>query len=623
MDYHAGKYDVAVIGAGHAGIEAALAAARLGAKTACFTINLDAVGNLPCNPSIGGTAKGCLVREIDALGGEMAKAADETCIQFRLLNRGKGPAVQSPRAQADRKAYQARMKRALENQPNLELKQAEIIEIVAKNGKIVALKSSLGAVFEVGAVVIASGTFLGGRIIIGDWSREGGPDGMFATTALAGSLTALGVGLRRFKTGTPPRVNVRSLDLAAMEIQEGERDLAPFSFATETIPKSVAACYLTYTNAETHRIIRENLHRSPLFSGDIVGVGPRYCPSIEDKVVRFADKERHPVFVEPTGLGTGEMYLQGLSSSLPEDVQNEIVRSIRGLERAEIMRPAYAIEYDCADPLEFSAALNHKKIGGLYGAGQFLGTSGYEEAAALGLVAGANAARETLGLPPVTIARHEGYVGVLIDDLVTKGTNEPYRMMTSRSEYRLILRQDNADSRLSRIGCKIGLVTPEMVAITENKYKQVEAEIARLRAVTVHLSPELNAFLEQNGTSPVETGVRLYELIKRPQLGYFKTAPLDSERPKLHRDIAEQVEIAVKYEGYIRRQEAQARDFERQENRKLAVDLDYSVVPNLRTEARLKLAAVRPQSLGQAGRISGVNPADIAALMIYLEAKGG
>ena len=533
MNYIAKEYDLCVIGAGHAGIEAALAAARLGVKTVCFTINLDAVGNMPCNPSIGGTAKGCLVREIDALGGEMARAADETCIQFRMLNRGKGPAVQSPRAQADRRAYQARMKRAMEEQQNLDLKQAEVVDIKTENGAVSSIVTAVGAEYKVKAVVIASGTYLGGRIIVGEYTREGGPDGMFPASELTKSLLRLGILLRRFKTGTPPRVNARSVDFEKMQPQYGETDLSPFSFETEELPENKAACYLTYTNEETHRIIRENLSRSPLFSGEIKGVGPRYCPSIEDKVVKFADKERHQVFVEPMGLGTGEMYLQGLSSSMPEDVQLKIVHSIVGLENAEFMRPAYAIEYDCVDPLEMLPTLELKKIKGLYGAGQFCGTSGYEEAAALGLVAGINAALKILSKPQIVIDRAEAYVGSLIDDLVTKGTNEPYRMMTSRSEYRLILRQDNADMRLTAIGHEAGLISQQRLKKVEEKYKTVEREIERLKKVSITLSEKLNQMLIEAGTSPVDRGLRLYELLKRPQITYDMTDAFDEERQKL------------------------------------------------------------------------------------------
>jgi len=619
MNYQAKEYDICVIGAGHAGIEASLAASRMGASVVCFTINLDSVGNMPCNPSIGGTAKGCLVREIDALGGEMARAADETCIQFRLLNRGKGPAVQSPRAQADRRAYQARMKRILENQSNLDIKQAEIVDIIVKDGAVHGVVTAAGAEHRVKAVIVASGTYLGGRIIIGDYSASGGPDGMFPANKLTHVLLRLGIGLRRFKTGTPPRVNARSVDFSKMEPQYGETDLSPFSFETEQLPESKVACYLTYTNEETHRIIRENLHRSPLFSGEIKGVGPRYCPSIEDKVVKFSDKERHQVFVEPMGLGTGEMYLQGLSSSMPEEIQLKIVRSIKGLERAEFMRPAYAIEYDCVDPLEMKPTLEMKKVSGLYGAGQFCGTSGYEEAAALGLIAGINATLKIQGREQLVLQRSEAYIGALIDDLVTKGTNEPYRMMTSRSEYRLILRQDNADARLAETGYKIGLVSKDRLEKVKQKYKSVSDEIERLRKVTVRPTDDLNSMLIHAGTTPIETGLRLIELIKRPQITYEMTAPFDKDRPALSRDVIEQIDIGIKYEGYIKRQQSQANEYRRQESRKLPEDIVYSEITGIRIEAKQKLEKIRPSSIGQASRISGVNPADIAALIIWLD----
>jgi len=622
MVYKAKEYDICVIGAGHAGIEAALAASRMGASVVCFTINLDSVGNMPCNPSIGGTAKGCLVREVDALGGEMAKAADETCIQFRLLNRGKGPAVQSPRAQADRRAYQARMKRVLENQPNLDIRQAEIVDIKVKDGAVEAVVTATGAEHRVKAVIIASGTYLGGRIIIGDYSASGGPDGMFPANKLTHALLRLGIELRRFKTGTPPRVNARSVDFDKMVPQYGETDLSPFSFSTDKLPDSKVACYLTYTNEETHRIIRENLHLSPLYSGEIKGIGPRYCPSIEDKVVKFADKERHQVFVEPMGLGTGEMYLQGLSSSMPEEIQLKIVRSIKGLERAEFMRPAYAIEYDCVDPLELKPTLELKKISGLYGAGQFCGTSGYEEAAALGLMAGINAALKIQGKEPLILSRSQAYIGTLIDDLVTKGTNEPYRMMTSRSEYRLILRQDNADARLTEIGYQIGLVSKDRLDKVREKYKAVKDEIERLKKVTVKPGDELNAMLEVAGTSAIGTGIRLFELLKRPQITYDMTARFDPDRPSLSRDVIEQIDIGIKYEGYIKRQQSQANEYCRQESRKIPEDIAYSEITGIRTEARQKLEKIRPSSIGQASRISGVNPTDIAALIFWLDRYG-
>ncbi len=628
--YEAGRFDVAVIGAGHAGIEAALASARLGAKTVVFSISLDAVGNMPCNPSIGGIAKGCLVREIDALGGEMARAADATCIQFRLLGRGRGPAVRSPRAQADRTAYRSYMKRALEREPNLSVKQAEVVSIETEDGRVSAVVTALGAVYRVKCVVCATGTFLGGKIFVGEYSRESGPDGMFPASELTKSLVSLGLGLRRFKTGTPPRVLASSVDVGRMEVQEGERDLSPFSFSTPALPENRAICYLTYTNERTHDVIRSHLDRSPLYGGDIVGVGPRYCPSIEDKVVRFASKTRHPVFVEPTELGGGELYLQGLSSSLPEEVQLEFVHTIPGLERAEFTRPAYAIEYDCADPLEFDSSLAHRKIGGLYGAGQFLGTSGYEEAAALGLISGANAARRALGLEPVTVDRTQGYVGVMIDDLVTKGAAEPYRMMTSRSEHRLVLRQDNADLRLTVVGHRLGLVPEERVRAVEEKYALVGRELRRLERITVVPSHAANVprgtstaaeYIEELSGDPFEHPSKLIDLLRRPGVSYDVLAPCDPERPPLPADVCEQVEIAAKYEGYIARADAERAAAQRAEDVLLPEDIDYLSLEGLRIEARQKLAARRPRTLGQAGRLEGVNPADTAALMLYLEQR--
>lgn len=623
MGYTLGSYDVAVIGAGHAGVEAAMAAARLGASTILFTLTLDGIANLPCNPSIGGTAKGHLVREVDALGGVMGIAADRNTIQSRMLNLGKGPAVHSLRAQIDRRAYHTYVKQLLEQQENLRIKQDEVVGIRTENGRITGVVTRLGAEYAVKAAIIASGTYLNGTIHVGEVSYSSGPDGIAPATGLTADLAIHGITLRRFKTGTPSRVHRRSIDFSQLEEQKGDEPVVPFSFETKIPPENKVCCHIAYTNEETHRIILENLDKSPIYSGRIHAIGPRYCPSIEDKIVRFSDKSRHQLFVEPMGMDTQEMYLQGLSSSLPEDVQIAFLRTIKGFEHLEIMRNAYAIEYDCCDPLDLRATLEFKKISGLYGAGQFNGTSGYEEAAAQGLIAGINAVRQVQGKSPVTLPRSSSYIGTLIDDLVTKGCTDPYRMMTSRSEFRLLLRQDNADERLTPLGHEIGLISEERYRRFLEKMEQIRTEKARVCKVNVPPSPELNELLVSRGTTEVSTGIKLDELIRRPQLTYAELASFDPDRPSLPAAVGEQVEIQLKYDGYIKKQLLEVEEQKRLESRKLPADQDYAEISGLRLEAREKLNRVKPADVGQATRISGVNPADISTLLIWLEQNGG
>lgn len=624
MNYTMGEFDVAVVGAGHAGVEAALASARLSCKTVLFTISLDQIANMPCNPSIGGTAKGHLVREIDALGGEMGRAADKCFIQSRMLNKGKGPAVHSLRVQADRVKYHNYMKQVCEKQENLAVKQAEIAEILTDNGKITGVRTRLGAEYAVKAVIIATGTYLKGKIHIGEASYESGPDAALPAIYLSESLRKNGIELRRFKTGTPCRVHKRSINFEEMERQDGDTDIVPFSFETDKNGlENIVSCYITYTNAETHKVILDNLDRSPLYSGRIEGVGPRYCPSIEDKIVRFADKERHQLFVEPMGLETDEYYLQGMSSSLPEDVQQSFLRTIKGLENVEIMRPAYAIEYDCCNPVQMKSTLEFKSLKGLYGAGQFNGSSGYEEAAAQGLVAGINAALSVQGRQPMILDRASSYIGTLIDDLVTKGCADPYRMMTSRSEYRLVLRQDNADQRLTPIGYKLGLINEERYQRLLEKEKLTEDEIKRVKKLNIAPSDKLNNFLEENGTSALTTGCKLADLIRRPQLGYDILMEFDQQRPELPFEVREQVELQIKYEGYIQKQMEQIEIMRKLEGKALPEDIDYSEIRGLRLEAAEKLNKQKPENIGQASRISGVSPADVSVLAVWLEQKGG
>ena len=621
MKYYAGKYDVAVIGAGHAGCEAALACARIGMKTLIFSISLEAVANMPCNPHIGGSSKGHLVREIDCLGGEMGKNIDKTYTQLRMLNTSKGPAVYSLRAQADRKQYQAEMKHTLEKQENLYLKQAEIVDIQLEDGKVKYIETNIGAIYEVDAIIVATGTYLKGKIFMGEFSKESGPDGVSAANKLSDSLRRIGVELVRFKTGTPARVNKRSIDFSKMEVQKGDENIVPFSFEDDIKDLKQVDCYLTYTNENTHKIIRDNLNRSPLYAGEIKGTGPRYCPSIEDKVVRFSDKPRHQAFVEPIGIDTDEMYIQGLSSSLPEEVQIALYRTIPGLENCEFTRSAYAIEYDCINPSNLKLSLEYKGIDGLFMAGQTNGTSGYEEAACQGLIAGINASQKIKGKEPLILDRTQGYIGVLIDDIVTKGTNEPYRMMTSRAEYRLLLRQDNADLRLTEIGHEIGLISDERYKRFLHKKENIEKEINRLKSTVVKPSEEVNKILRENGTTELTTGTKMSELIKRTELDYDKLAEIDKERPELTLQEKEEVEIQIKYEGYIKMEEAQVEKFKKLETKLLPEDIDYQKIEGLSLEARQKLNKFKPRSIGQASRISGVSPADISVLLINLQVR--